>query len=96
MAKVLLDMRVKHAEREHEEARTKYGPRQVYPSQMNQEQWQGMLLEAINRFKPEQIDDLDDMIMNGKSLAMSDIEYGQRERAIQQLEIDAKARKPDN
>ena len=91
MALLLLNKRIKHEELQHEEARTKYGPRQVYISQMNQEQWEGMLLEAVNRLKPEQIDDLDDMIMKGKSLAAGDVEHGRSVRAVRAREVDDKS-----
>jgi hypothetical protein len=77
----LLSLRLQHEQRKHEEARTRYGPRQVYVGQMNREQWDGMLIEAVNRLKPEQIADLDEMIMKGKSLSACDIERGQRIRA---------------
>lgn len=96
MALLLLNLRIKHEEKQYEEARTKYGPRQVYVSQMNQEQWEGMLMEAVNRLKPEQIDILDDMIMNGKSLATRDIEHGQKIRAARATGLDAKSEKRGN
>lgn len=57
---------------------------------MNQEQWQGMFLEAVSRLKPEQIDDLDDLITMGKSLAARDIERGQRVRATRENRVDTK------
>jgi hypothetical protein len=91
MALLLLNERIKYDEQQYEGARTKYGPRQVYLSQMNQEQWEGMLLEAISRWKPEQVDDLDDMITKGQSLAGRDIEHGQRVRAARNGSIDAKS-----
>jgi hypothetical protein len=81
MALLLLSKRIKHEEQQYEEARTIYGPRQVYIDEMSQEQWDDMLLEAVNRLKPEQIDALDDLIARGKSLATRDIEHGQRVRA---------------
>src|SRR5262249_48904409 len=59
MALVLLSQRITHEEQRYEEAQTRYGPRQVYVERMNQEQWDGMLLEAISRLKPERFDDLD-------------------------------------
>jgi hypothetical protein len=40
MALRLLNARIRHEEKEQEDARTTYGPRQVYISQMNQEQWE--------------------------------------------------------
>ena len=91
IALLLLKRRIEHEEKRHEEARTKCGPRQVYASQMNQEQWEGMLLEAVNRLKPEQIDDIDDMIVNGKSMSMRDVEHGQKIRAATAMGIDAKS-----
>jgi hypothetical protein len=93
MATLLLNLRIKHEEKQYEEAQTKYGPRQVYISQMNQEQWEGMLIEAVNRLKPEQIDHLDDMIMNGKSMAICDVEHGQKIRADRAKGIDVKSEK---
>jgi hypothetical protein len=96
MALLLLNKRIKYEEQRHEEARTKYGPQQVYISQMNQEQWEGMLLEVVNRLKPEQIDDLDDMITRGKSLAASDIEHGQSVRAARTGGVDVKSENEGN
>jgi hypothetical protein len=96
MALLLLTKRIKHEEQQYEEARTKYGPRQVYVSQMNQEQWEGMLLEALNRLKPEQIERLDDLIMRGKSLAARDIEHGQEVRAASVKGIDVKSENQGN
>ena len=91
MALVLLNERIKHEEQQCEEAQNRYGPRQVYISQMNQEQWEGMLSEAVNRLKPEQVDDLDDLIAKGQSLATRDIEHGQRVRAARESSVDAKS-----
>jgi hypothetical protein len=96
MALLLLNKRIKLEEQQHEEARTKYGPRQVYISQMNQEQWEGMLLEVVNRLKPEQVDHLDDMIMKGKSLAACDIEHGQSVRAARARGVDVKSENEGN
>jgi hypothetical protein len=48
-------------------------------------------LEAVNRLKPEQIDDLDDMIMKGKSLAAGDVEHGRSVRAVRAREVDDKS-----
>ena len=96
MSVFLLNARIKHEEKEYEEARTTYGPRQVYVSQMSQEQWQGMLLEVINRFKPEQIDDLDDMIVRGQSLATRDIEHGRKVRAKREEKVDANSENRGN
>jgi len=80
MAIELLHARIKKEEQRHEEARTRYGPRQVYFHQMNKEQVNNMFLEAINRFKPEQIEELDDAILRGESWAARDIEHGRRVR----------------
>jgi hypothetical protein len=91
MALLLLNMRIQHEEQQYEEARTKYGPHQVYVSQMNQEQWEGMLLEAVSRLRPEQVDDRDDLIMNGKSMATRDIELGQQIRALRGKGVDVKS-----
>jgi hypothetical protein len=91
MAISLLNARIKHEEKEYEKARRTYGPRQVYASQMNEDQTRDMLMEAVNRLKPEQIDRLDDMIMRRKSLSMRDVEYGQEVRAKREGKIDAKS-----
>jgi hypothetical protein len=96
MVLLLLNARIKHEEKEYEEARTTYGPRQVYVSEMNQEQWHGMLLEVINRLKPEQIDELDDLIIRGKSLATRDIEHGQKVRAKREAKVDTKSENNGN
>lgn len=84
IAVVLLNERIKHEEMQYEETRTRYGPRQVYIDHMNQEQWDNLLLEAVSRLKPEQIDDLDDLIVRGKSSAARDVEHGQRVRAARE------------
>jgi hypothetical protein len=91
MALFLLNARIKHEEREREKARITYGPRQVYVSQMNQEQRQDMLLEAVSRLKPEQVDDLDDLITRGESWAARDIKHGKRVRAAREGGVDAKS-----
>jgi hypothetical protein len=83
-ALALLQARIKEAEQTYEEARTKYGPHQVYVSQMNQQQWDNMLLGAYKRLKPERMEELDEMIKSGKSLAACDIEWGQKIRASRQ------------
>ncbi|WP_139267653.1 MULTISPECIES: hypothetical protein [unclassified Beijerinckia] len=92
----LLNARIKHEEKSYEEAQAKYGPRQVHIDQMTEEQWNGMLMEAISRWKPEQIDSLFDMIRNGKSTATLDIEHGQTVRAARANGIDIKSEKEEN
>ena len=90
-AAALLSLRIKHEERQYQEALTRYGPRQVYIHQMNEQQWGNMLLEAFEKFKPQQQARIDEMIMKGKSMAEDDIEHGQRIRAKRQKEINAKS-----
>jgi hypothetical protein len=80
MAKLLLYMRIEHEKRAYEDARTKYGPRQVYLDQMNEDQIVNMLSDAIKKFKPEQLIELDDMMLKGKSSAAKDIEFGRNKR----------------
>lgn len=96
MALLLLNTRIRHEGKQYEEAQTKYGPRQVYISQMNEEQWEGMLMDAVSRLKPEQIDRLDDMIINGKSMAIHDVEHGQKIRDTRANRIDVKSEKEEN
>jgi signal recognition particle subunit SEC65 len=96
MAHLLLNLRIKYEEGQYEDARIRYGPRQVYISQMNQEQWESALMDAVSRFKPEQIAALDDMIMNGRSWATRDIEHGQKIRAARLTDLNAKAENPGN
>jgi hypothetical protein len=84
MAKVLLFMRIEHEKRAYEEARTKYGPRQVYLDQMNEDQVLNMLSDAVKKFKPEQLIELDDMMSKGKSSAAKDIQFGQEKREARQ------------
>jgi hypothetical protein len=88
MAKVLLHTRMKHEQHSYEVARTTYGPRQVYPSQLNEEQWNNMLMEAVSRLKPEQVEKLDEEIASGKSSAALDIELGQQRRSDRRPRID--------
>ena len=91
MALLLLKARIKYEEQQYENALNRYGPRQVYIDQMNQQQWEGMLLDAISRFKPQQLDELDDMIMTGKSLAARDVEHGRKVRAEREGKVDVKS-----
>jgi hypothetical protein len=81
LARVLLLTRVEYEQRRYEVAQTTYGPRQVYLSQMNDEQWNNMLMEAVSRLKPEQIEKLDVKLASGKSSAALDIELGQQRRS---------------
>jgi hypothetical protein len=80
MARVLLLTRIEDELRRYEVAQTTYGPRQVYLSQMNEDQWGNMLMEAVSRLKPEQIKNLDEKFSSGKSSAAVDIELGQQRR----------------
>ena len=86
MAKVLLHTRMKHEQHSYEVAQT-YGPRQVYPSQLSEEQWNNMLMEAVSRLKLGQIEKLDEKIASGKSSAL-DIELGQQRRSDRMPRID--------
>jgi hypothetical protein len=79
----LLEARIKREEQQYEEARTAYGPRQVYLEHMNQQQWEAMLVEAMSRLKPEQLAEIDERIKKGQSLAAGDMEWGQTKRAAQ-------------
>jgi hypothetical protein len=89
MARVLLFARIDYEQRKYDVARTTYGPRQVYRSQMTEEQWNNMLMEAASDLKPEQIEKLDERLANGKSLATLDMELGQlRRRSIETPRID--------
>jgi hypothetical protein len=81
MARDLLRKRIDSEQKKYDEARTKYGPHQVYISQMNDEQWNNILLEAYNRLKPEQRLELDEQISVGKTLAMADVELGRTRRS---------------
>jgi hypothetical protein len=89
MARVLLLTRIEHEQRRYEVAQTTYGPRQVYLSQMNEEQWSNMLMEAVSSLKPEQIEKLDEKFASGKSSAALDIELGQQRRSDGRSRIDA-------
>jgi hypothetical protein len=84
MAKVLLYMRIEHEKRAYEDSRTRYGPRQVYLDQMNEDQVVNMLSDAVKKFKPEQLIELDDMMSKGKSPAAKDIQFGQEKRKARQ------------
>jgi hypothetical protein len=50
-----------------------------------------MLIETVNRFKPEQIDKLDNLISTGKSFAAYDIEHGKETRASREEKVDTKS-----
>jgi hypothetical protein len=80
MAKVLLHKRIEHEKRAYKKALTRYGPRQVYLDQMNEEQFVTMLADAVRKFKPEQVTELKEMMLSGKSSAVKDIEFGQERR----------------
>lgn len=89
MARLLLLARIDYEQRKYDVAQTTYGPRQVYRSQMTEEQWNNMLMEAASGLKPEQIEKLDERLANGKSLATLDMELGQlRRRSIETPRID--------
>ena len=88
MARVLLLARVEHEQRRHEVAQATYGPRQVYVSQMTDEQWNNMFMEAVSRLKPERIEKLDVKFASGKSSAALDIELGQQRRSDGMPRID--------
>lgn len=85
IARVLLLTRIKHEQERYEVAQGKYGPRQVYPSQLNDEQWNDMLMDAVSRLKPEQIEKLDEKFASGKSSAALDVELGQQRRSDRRL-----------
>jgi hypothetical protein len=55
---------------------------------MNDEQWNNMLMEAVSRLKPEQIEELDEKFASGKSSAALDIELGQQRRSHGMPRID--------
>jgi hypothetical protein len=74
MAKMLLRLRMEHETSSIEKALTTYGPRQVYISQLNEEQLANMIGDAVRKFKPEQLDQL------GRSVAEKEIELGQARR----------------
>jgi hypothetical protein len=90
-ATALLSLRIAHEERRHQEALTRYGPRQVYIEQLNEEQWVNILQEAFKKFKPQQQADFVDRMTKGKSMDDTDIERGQRIRAERLEEIGAKS-----
>jgi hypothetical protein len=80
-AKMLLQMRIRYELGRNEDAKNKYGPNQVYISQMNAEQIENMLFDAIARLKPEQIEALEEQALTGKSSAEKDIELGRARRS---------------
>jgi hypothetical protein len=81
MARDLLRKRIDSEQQKYDEARTEYGPHQVYISQMNEEQWNNILLGAYNRLKPERCLELDEQISSGRGLAMADVELGRKGRS---------------
>lgn len=88
VARLLLIERMVHEQQAYEVAETRYGPRQVYLSQMNEEQREKMLSDAVSLMKPEQILKLDDQFASGKSLRGLDIELGQQRRSSSKGTID--------
>ena len=76
MARTLLHLRIKHEARAFEVAERTYGPRQVYVSQMNGDQWDNMLMDAVSRLTPEKFMMLDEQLSSGKSPAARDVELG--------------------
>jgi hypothetical protein len=88
VARVLLCMRIDHEHQEYEKARTVYGPHQVYLDRINKEQLMNMVVEAYNRWTPEQRLEFDEHMSSGKTLAELDIELGQLRRSGQGGKID--------
>jgi len=61
MAKNLFLMKINDEWRKHVEARDRYGPRQVYIDQLNPEQFDAMLADAVSRLSPEKLEKLIDL-----------------------------------
>ncbi len=87
MAEILLLMRINKERQKHDEACTKYGPHQVYMSQLNPEQIDAMLGEAISRLSPEKLEELGTRV--GESSAAVDISLGETRRSARRQEFDA-------
>jgi hypothetical protein len=49
---------------------------------MNEEQFVDMLADAVRRFKLEQVIELEEMMIGGKSSAAKDIELGRERRKM--------------
>jgi hypothetical protein len=81
VAKVVLYARILHEQKKQEEARTVYGPHQVYADQMNEDQHNKMLADLTSRMKPAHVKKLDAQIASGKTRAALDIERGQQIRS---------------
>lgn len=82
MAKLLLHLRITSEQQTYDAAESTYGPRQVYPSHMNAEQLEKMLIDAASRMKPEQLKSMDERALSNKSLAELDIELGRARRSF--------------
>jgi hypothetical protein len=87
MAETLLLMRVNRERQNHDEACSKYGPRQVYMSQLNSDQIDAMLGEAIGRLSPEKLEKLSTHV--GQSSAALDISLGEARRSARRQGFDA-------
>jgi hypothetical protein len=87
MAKNLLLMRINGERRKYDEARSKYGPRQVYIDQLNPEQLGAIFAEAISRLSPEKMEKLSTQV--GKSRADLDISLGEARRSAREQDFDA-------
>ena len=79
----LLHLRIQHEQKRYDVAENSYGPRQIYISQMNADQWNNMLVDAVSRMKPEKMAMLDHKISSGKSQAARDIDMGQARRSVE-------------
>jgi hypothetical protein len=88
MAKLLLRTRIDYEQEECEKARTQYGPNQVHLSQMNKEQFMNIVLEAYNRWTPEQRLEFDEHMSSGKTQVARDIALGQSRRSARGGKID--------
>jgi hypothetical protein len=86
-AEILLQMRIKRERQNRDEARSKYGPRQVYMSQLNPDQIDAMLGEAIGRLSPEKLEKLSTHV--GQSSAALDISLGEARRSARRQGFDA-------
>lgn len=88
IARTLLKMRIVHEKNEFEKASNAYGPHQVLISQMNEDQFLSLVAQAVSRWSPERIAELDESLLRGQTRAESDIELGKIRRAARASDVD--------